>query len=112
MLNVAETAIPGIRRATHLMLTGTPVTFHHFTRRAGGWVGGYPQTHLFRAKGPYIRPGLWMVGDSIFPGQSTAATALGGIRVALQVLNALKYHHQSLPARTAGILTRRSIGNP
>jgi len=30
--------------------------------------------------------GLWMVGDSIFPGQSTAAVALGGMRVAAAVL--------------------------
>jgi phytoene dehydrogenase-like protein len=90
ILNVAETAIPRIRQATRLMLTGTPITFQHFTHRARGWVGGYPQTHLFRTKGPHIRPGLWMVGDSIFPGQSTTATALGGIRVARQVLNEQK----------------------
>jgi hypothetical protein len=36
--------------------------------------------------GPRLGPGLWLVGDSIFPGQSTAATALGGLRVAQQVL--------------------------
>jgi hypothetical protein len=45
-------------------------------------VGGFPQTSLFRAWGPRLAPGLWMVGDSIFPGQSTAAVALGGLRVA------------------------------
>jgi len=32
-----------------------------------------------------VRPGLWMVGDSVFPGQSTLATALGGVKVAGRV---------------------------
>jgi phytoene dehydrogenase-like protein len=112
IMNIAEYTLPGIRQATRLMRTGIPVTFQHFTRRAGGWVGGYPQTHLLRARGPRIRPRLWMVGDSIFPGQSTAATALGGIRVAHQVLNALKYQRYSLPSWTAGNLIRRSVGDP
>ena len=47
----------------------------------GGWAG-FPQTSLFRSWGPRLARGLWMVGDSIFPGQSTAAFALGGLRVA------------------------------
>jgi hypothetical protein len=29
---------------------------------------------------------MWLVGDSIFPGQSTAAVALGGLRVAELIL--------------------------
>jgi hypothetical protein len=29
-----------------------------------------------------VLPGLWMVGDSVFPGQSTLATAIGGKKVA------------------------------
>jgi hypothetical protein len=45
-------------------------------------VGGYPQTHLWRARGPRLGRGLWLVGDSVFTGQSTAAVALGGMRVA------------------------------
>ncbi len=86
ILMAAEIAIPSIRNAAMLTLPGTPVTFHRFTRRAWGWVGGFPQTNLFRAWRPRIQPGLWMVGDSIFPGQSVAAVALGGVRVANDVL--------------------------
>lgn len=82
MLNAAELAIPGLRAAAQMIMPGTPVTFQRFTRRHMGWVGGFPQTNLFRAWGPRLMPGLWMVGDSIFPGQSTAAVALGGMRVA------------------------------
>ncbi len=87
MLSAAERVIPKLRDAAALILPGTPVTFRRFTRRAWGWVGGFPQTHLFRAWGPRLSPGLWMVGDSIFPGQSTAAVALGGMRVARAILN-------------------------
>ena len=86
LLAGAETALPGLRGAARLVMTGTPVTFQHFTRRMRGWVGGFPQTSLASALGPRIGKNLWLVGDSIFPGQSTAATALGGLRVARTVL--------------------------
>lgn len=99
MLAAAETALPGLRETARLVLPGTPITFHRFTRRVLGWVGGFPQTNLFRAWGPRLAPKLWMVGDSIFPGQSTAAVALGGIRVAHSVL------------REAGLITH-SASNP
>jgi C-3',4' desaturase CrtD len=86
MLQAAEVALPDLREAATLVMSGTPVTFQRFTRRTGGWVGGFPQTSLFRNWGPWMAPGLWMVGDSIFPGQSTAAVALGGLRVARALL--------------------------
>ena len=86
MLAAAQVALPHVRDAATLILPGTPVTFQRFTRRAWGWVGGFPQTNLFRTWGPRLAPGLWMVGDSIFPGQSTAAVALGGLRVARALL--------------------------
>lgn len=82
VLRAGERAIPGLREAASLILPGTPITFERFTRRAWGWVGGFPQTSLFRAWGPRVAPGVWMVGDSIFPGQSVPAVALGGLRVA------------------------------
>ena len=89
MLQAAERAIPGLDSASKLILPGTPLSFERFTRRAWGWVGGFPQTNLFQGWGPRLAPGLWMVGDSIFPGQSTAAVALGGIRVARDIVNSL-----------------------
>ena len=82
LLDAAQRALPSLREGAALILPGTPVTFQRFTRRQWGWVGGFPQVDLFRAWGPKIREDLWMVGDSIFPGQSTAAVALGGLRVA------------------------------
>jgi len=82
VLDAAEVALPGLRRAARLVLPGTPVTFQRFTGRSLGWVGGFPQTSLSRAWGPRLGTNLWLVGDSIFPGQSVLATALGGSRVA------------------------------
>ena len=86
LLLAAERALPGLGAAAALVMPGTPVTFQRFTRRAWGWVGGFPQTNLLRTWGPRLLPNLWLVGDSIFPGQSTAAVALGGLRVAQAVL--------------------------
>ena len=90
VLTAAETAIPSLRAAAQLVLPGTPVTFQRFTRRRWGWVGGFPQTGLLRALGPRLGRNLWLVGDSIFPGQSTAAVALGGLRVAEMVLRQIR----------------------
>jgi len=86
LVGAAARVLPGLQSATRMTLPGTPVTFQRFTRRRWGWVGGFPQTNLFRARAPRLAPGLWMVGDSIFPGQSTAAVALGGMRVAASIL--------------------------
>ncbi len=86
MMDAAEVAIPGLRSAARLVMPGTPVTFQRFTRRKWGWVGGFPQTNLLRNFGPRLAPNLWLVGDAIFPGQSTAAVAMGGLRVARMAL--------------------------
>lgn len=57
----------------------------------GGWVGGVPRRaglgayrDLFfdRSTRRLAALGLVLVGDSVFPGQSTLATALGGVRAA------------------------------
>lgn len=88
LIAAADKAIPGIRHAVRLCLPGTPVTFQRFTRRPWGMVGGFPQESLFQARGPATGiPNLWLVGDSIFPGQSTAGVTVGGMRVATAVLH-------------------------
>lgn len=86
VLATAELAIPGIAEKSVLVMPGTPVTFERFTGRKGGWVGGYQQTSLFATRSPRIAKNTWMVGDSIFPGQSTAAVAMGGLRVATEIM--------------------------
>ena len=66
--------------------TASPRTFERFTGRDRGMVGGAPRRRGWRqylSLGPrQLLPGLYLVGDSVFPGQSTLATATGGTRVA------------------------------
>jgi C-3',4' desaturase CrtD len=89
VLEAAGVVFPGIRANAGLVMAGTPITFQRFARRKWGWVGGFPQTGLLRALGPRLDRNLWLVGDSIFPGQSVAAVALGGLRVAQMALREL-----------------------
>jgi phytoene dehydrogenase-like protein len=69
---------------THRM-TASPRTWQRFTGRPEGLVGGVPRrAGLANYRGLWpapVLPGLWMVGDSAFPGQSTLATLVGGMRV-------------------------------
>ena len=82
LLCAAERVLPGLRRHARLVLPATPLTFEFYTARRLGMVGGFPQTSLLRARGPRTRrPNVFLVGDSIFPGQSTAAVSLGALRV-------------------------------
>jgi len=90
LLAAAEQVIPGLPAAVRLALPGSPVTFQRFTRRPLGMVGGFPQTSLFAARGPATGlANLWLAGDSVFPGQSTAGVTLSGMRVAAATLRAL-----------------------
>jgi phytoene dehydrogenase-like protein len=77
---------PEIASAIVRDLTASPRTFQRFTGRDFGYVGGIPRRAglaNYRRLGPTaVLPGLYLVGDSVFPGQSTLATALGGLRVA------------------------------
>jgi phytoene dehydrogenase-like protein len=74
-------------------MTASPRTFERYTGRPGGLVGGVPRRaglHNYAGAWPRpLAPGLWLVGDSVFPGQSTVATALGGLRTAAALAGAL-----------------------
>jgi C-3',4' desaturase CrtD len=96
LITSAEIALPAFRKGITFLMPGTPVTFQRYTRRSRGWVGGYPQTSLFRTQHPQIGDGLWMVGDSIFPGQSIAATAIGGLRVARNIQKSMGISHKDI----------------
>jgi len=76
------------------VLPGSPRTFQRFTRRMGGYVGGIPRRaglHHYAQLAP-VQPAerLWLVGDSVFPGQSILAAALGGVRVAEAVSRSVR----------------------
>lgn len=86
LLAAGELAIPGLRRGLDVVFAGTPVTYSFYTGRMRGWVGGIPQTRLGDSFAPRISAGLRLVGDSVFPGQSTLAVALSSLRVASGLL--------------------------
>jgi len=96
LLDGVEQVIPNIRRHATIIVPGTPAAFQRFTRRPGGMVGGFAMTSLLTARSPHTGiDNLWMVGDSIFPGQSTAGVTAGALRVAAEVQRAtLKQHGQ------------------
>jgi phytoene dehydrogenase-like protein len=93
MREVLEARAPEWSRGVVFAMTASPRTFQRFTGRSGGAVGGIPRRagirHYLSAWPRPVLPGLWMVGDSVFPGQSTLATAVGGVRTAAQVARAL-----------------------
>lgn len=68
---------------------GTPRSFARYTRRTSGAVGGPPvsrrNSNFLAVGSDVLGKGLWMVGDSVFPGQGTMAVVLSGIRVVEQI---------------------------
>lgn len=70
-------------------LTASPRTFERFTGRANGAVGGIARRAglgNYKSFGPTeVADGLYLVGDSVFPGQSALATAIGGVRTAAAI---------------------------
>ncbi|GAC1394251.1 MAG: NAD(P)/FAD-dependent oxidoreductase [Polyangiales bacterium] len=74
-------------------MTASPRTFDRFTGRARGYVGGVPRRaglENYRDLFPVEPlPGLHLVGDTVFPGQSTLATALGGVKLAQSLRKSL-----------------------
>jgi C-3',4' desaturase CrtD len=91
MLAQIDRIIPSFSSAVKLMLPGSPVTFQFYTSRYLGQVGGFAQKSLFAARSPQTGiTNLRLVGDSIFPGQSTAGVTLGAMRVAKDVMRTLR----------------------
>lgn len=93
---VAEAILDRIGRGSGLgrlrvetRLEGTPRTFVTYTHRTLGRVGGIPSTFqaLARAVGPVTPfPGLYLVGDTVYPGQGIPAVVLGALNVVDRIL--------------------------
>lgn len=97
-------------------MTASPRTFERYTRRPGGLVGGVPRRaglHNYRDAWPRpIAPDLWLVGDSVFPGQSTVATALGGLRAATAIAARLGLPAPRVPALPGPVADRPASTSP
>lgn len=93
-------------------LSASPRTFERFTGRPAGAVGGIPRraglANYRRLTPRPLAPGLFLVGDSVFPGQSALATFLGGLRTAEAVRRALRAGSSS----RVGLRTESSWSGP
>ncbi|TXD38078.1 FAD-binding protein [Lujinxingia vulgaris] len=94
MRQTLQLRAPELARATLFEMTGSPRTFERFTGRPGGYVGGIPRVkglHHYRDLGPQqVAKNLYLVGDTAFPGQSTLAVALGGLRTAEHIFKSAR----------------------
>ena len=86
MRETIRSLAPELDERTTQEWTASPRTFERFTGRPEGCVGGIPRRagldHYLKIGPQRIAPNFALVGDSVFPGQSILATALGGVRVA------------------------------
>lgn len=78
--------LPGFAGAEKpVVMTGTPVTFEHFTRRPFGQVGGIPHSmHRPLFAWPGWRTGtkgVSLVGDTVYPGQGIPGVFLGALNL-------------------------------
>ncbi len=84
-------ALPGFRRAERkFLLAGTPRTFAHYTGRRHGTVGGIPhnisRNMLFMPKHRTPLKGLYLVGDTVYPGQGAPGVVLGALNLAAELV--------------------------
>jgi len=92
MLGALAQALPEAPANLRHAEFASPRSFERYTRRKLGAVGGSPvsrRNSTFLAVDPAVLgPGLWVVGDSVFPGQGTMATVLSAIRVVERISGA------------------------
>jgi len=85
LLDALERAIPGAAGRLRHVEFASPRSFQRYTRRTAGAVGGPPasrtNSNTFAVGSDVFGPGLWVVGDSVFPGQGTMAVVLSAVRV-------------------------------
>ena len=86
LLDQLERLLPDLRSGLELVQAGTPRTLLRYTRRAGGTAGGFPQSLANANFGaPSHRTdvsGLFLAGDTVFPGQGTLGVTISGFNAA------------------------------
>ncbi|WP_161524700.1 FAD-dependent oxidoreductase [Alteribacter lacisalsi] len=93
MLQRLKTVLPRLEEGIVHLLPGAPRAWERFTGRPGGSVGGYPQTtgnSFFRDHPHKLKhKGLWICGDTVFPGAGTMAVSSSGYHAARSVLRSV-----------------------
>lgn len=84
-----ENLFPGFAQAAVHLESGGPVAWERFVLRKSGAVGGLPQTKenaLWNAVSHRaLTEGLWLCGDTIYPGAGTIGAASSGVHVARSI---------------------------
>jgi phytoene dehydrogenase-like protein len=116
MLDALRRAMPDTPEALVHAEFASPRSFSRYTRRTGGAVGGPPVSRRnanFLAVGSdVLGRGLWVVGDSVFPGQGTMAVVLSAIRVVERITGQSWDAMRSLPAEALPSLVPVSGSDP
>jgi len=85
MLDALRRAFPEVDGKIRHIEFATPRSFARYTRRSLGRVGGPPvsrrRANLMAVDSGVLGRGLWVVGDSVFPGQGTMAVVMCAMRV-------------------------------
>ena len=92
LIDAVATVIPAVRERILLRRSATPATFERFTLRPGGFVGGLiqrPSVTALRAASHRPAAGLFLAGDSVFPGQGIVGVALSGINAYRDAIESL-----------------------
>jgi len=96
MIAGIKTIIPSIEKAEH-QISGAPKAWERFTSRPNGGVGGFPQTldhALFNSISHRSGlQGLWLCGDTVFPGAGTIGVSVSGYHV----FQSITSHRHTLP---------------
>jgi C-3',4' desaturase CrtD len=90
LIRYAQRVYPRLGERAKVYQVGTPRSYERFTWRPRGAVGGVRQnlrnTNQFAVPHDIGVPGLWLVGDTTWPGLGTVACTLGSRIVAEEVL--------------------------
>lgn len=86
LLVALDRVLPGAAARAVVVEAATPHTFARYTGRSRGLVGGLPQTPATASLGAISQRtpvrGLFLCGDTTFPGQSTVGATLSGYNAA------------------------------
>jgi len=108
LIAACNAALPGFHRGLQWARAATPRTYAHFTGRHLGLVGGLRIERPFPLVFPSHRsglPGLYLAGDTVFPGQGTIGVTLSGINAYRSIRDALCANRRAII-----LLQRRSDG--
>ncbi|TVP84153.1 MAG: FAD-dependent oxidoreductase [Alkalicoccus sp.] len=88
--NRLEKAYPGFQDSVVYEITGGPSAWERFTSRKNGGVGGFPQIPGYALTNAVSHrsgiKGLWICGDTVFPGAGSIGAASSGVHTARSIL--------------------------